>query len=70
MALEGCSLMSQGFMALGAFITRPVLFAVHKRIKCMSAHKSNPLKLVVGYEDGSICVWDSLRQKSLCYLQS
>ena len=69
-ALEGCTLTSGGVSALGAFVTHPVLFAVHKPIKCMSIHQSNPLKLAVGYSDGSICLWDTLRHKSLYYLQT
>ena len=69
-ALEGCTITANGISALGAFITHPVFFAVHKQIKCMSTHHTNPLKLIVGYSDGSICLWDTLRQKSLYYLQT
>jgi hypothetical protein len=36
----------------------------------MALHKSSLFKLVVGYNDGSICIWDIFRQKSLSYLKT
>ena len=70
LALEGYSLATNGISCLGSFVVSPVLFAVHKKIKCMSSHEGNPLLLAVGYHDGSICLWDTLRQKSMWYLQT
>jgi hypothetical protein len=36
----------------------------------MSLHKNSFYKLAVGYNDGSICIWDIIRQKSLAYLKT
>lgn len=69
-ALEGNSLAINGVTALGCFITEPTLFAVHHKVKCMAVHGSFPFQLVVGYEDGSVCVWDLIRQKVLHYLKT
>lgn len=60
-AMEGHSLCANGVRSLGAFITCPSVHAVHKFIKCMSIHMSNSFRLVIGYEDGSVCIWDMVR---------
>ena len=57
-------------MSLGAFVTHPLVFAVHDSIKCMSLHMSSLFKLAVGYANGSICVWDIVRQRPLAYLKT
>jgi hypothetical protein len=36
----------------------------------MASHQNSVFKLVVGYNDGSICIWDIIRQKSLSYLKT
>lgn len=69
-ALEGYTVACHGVKALGAFIVYPSIFAVHKPIKCMSLHPDNAFKLVVGYNDGSICIWDIIRAKPLLYLKT
>lgn len=68
--VEGNSLSVDGVTAVGCFVVHPGVFPVHHNIKCMSQHMSHPYKLVVGYEEGSVCVWDLVRQKPLLYLKT
>lgn len=69
-AMEGRTLSSHNITTLEAFIIEPSFFGVHKPIKCMSLHRNRLNKLAVGYNDGSICIWDIVRQKSLSYLKT
>lgn len=33
-------------------------------------NKNNPFQVALGYCDGSLSIWDIIRQKSLCYLKT
>ena len=70
MALEGNSIYFGNIITLEAFVIYPTVFAVHKPIKHISMHKENPIHVALGYNDGSISIWDIIRKKSLGYLKT
>ena len=66
-AVEGSTITQGNITSIGSFIVTPIMFPVHKPIKCMI--KSN-FRLVVGYDDGSICVWHSIKKTPLLYFKT
>ena len=66
-AVEGSTITKGNITSIGSFIVSPVMFPVHKSIKCI--FKSN-FRLVVGYDDGSICVWHSIKKTPLLYFKT
>ena len=66
-AIEGSTITEGIITSIESFIVSPLVFPVHKPIKCL--HESN-FRLAVGYNDGSICVWHSIKKTPLLYFKT
>jgi hypothetical protein len=65
--VEGFSLNSGSLMAVESFLSRPVYMPVHKPIQLLVACDAHNARVVTGYVDGSICIWDAVRKAPLGY---
>jgi hypothetical protein len=47
-------------MSVGSLIVKPLMLQTHKYVTKMCKGKLG--KILVAYEDGSLCLWDTIRK--------
>lgn len=65
--VEGFSLNDGNLMAVESYLSKPVYMPVHKPIRLLTACDDHNARVVTGYADGSICIWDAIRRAPLGY---
>lgn len=64
------TLSRNSIITVGSFVVSPFMMQTHKTISCLSYEKNRPVDLLLGYRDGCIALWDSIKKRPIKYYKT
>jgi hypothetical protein len=68
--VEGFTISHGTITTIESYLLRPDYMPVHKPIQLVCECDNYNTKVLLGYSDGSICLWDTIRKVPLNYFMT
>ena len=68
--VQGFTLSKGGVTTVESYLLQPSFMLTHKTIKCICPCDPQKVKIITGYSDGSLYIWDTIRRQPLNYFMT